>query len=227
LNLVIIGAGQFGREVFTWAAQAIASGLSLRIKGFLDDRLDALTGFDYDVKVLGNVSTYAIADGDVFVNAIGNPVYKVRSSARIIESGGAFVNIIHPLANIGHNVRLGTGIVLAPFSSVTSDVTIGDHVSIGAFSNVGHDVVVGDWCQISSHCGLNGVSSLGEGVFVGSHGCVLPRVQVGRWAHVGAGSVVVRNVEPFTRVFGNPAAHIGRVESPLAPELHASAPSAL
>jgi sugar O-acyltransferase (sialic acid O-acetyltransferase NeuD family) len=214
LNLVIIGAGQFGREVFTWASQAIATGLPFRIKGFLDDRPDALNGYNYNVKILGNVDSYTISEGDVFVIAIGNPVSKVRSSTRIIENGGLFVNIIHPLANIGHNVRLGTGIVLAPFSSVTSDITIGDHVSIGAFSNVGHDVVIGDWCQISSHCGLNGASSLGDGVFVGSHACMLPRVRVASWAHVGAGSVVVRNVESYTRVFGNPAAPIGKVGGP-------------
>jgi sugar O-acyltransferase (sialic acid O-acetyltransferase NeuD family) len=183
----------------------------------LDDRPDALQGFDYDAKVLDSVDTYEIAESDVFISAIGNPKYKVRCSAHVIENGGMFVNVIHPLANVGHNVRLGTGIVLAPFSSITSDVTIGDHVSIGAFSNVGHDVVVGDWCQISGHCGLNGGSSLGDGAFLGSHACILPKVKVGGWAHVGAGSVVVRNVDPFTRVFGNPAAAIGTVGSPPTP----------
>ena len=210
-NLVIINASSFGREVFLWAVQTIATGSSFRIKGFLDNRPSALDGYNYDVRILGDVENYAIEEEDVFVSAIGDPMDKVRYCAPIIEKGGKFINIIHPLATVGHNVQLGSGIVLGPFSSITSDVKVGDHVSVGALSNLGHDTVVGDWCQISSHCAVNGKTTLGDGVFVGSHACIIPGVKVGAWAYVGAGSIVVRNVDPYVKVFGNPAAPIGRV----------------
>jgi len=210
-NLVIISAGRMAREVFTWAAQTIAAGSPFRIKGFLDNRPNALDGYSYDAGILGDVESYAIEEDDVFVGAIGDPMDKARYCAPIIDKGGRFVNIIHPLANIGSNVRLGTGIVLAPFSSITSDVKVGDHVSVGAFSNLGHDTVVGDWCQISSHCGVNGKATIGDGAFIGSHACIIPGVKIGAWAHVGAGSIVVRNVDPYVKVFGNPAVPIGRV----------------
>jgi sugar O-acyltransferase (sialic acid O-acetyltransferase NeuD family) len=209
-NLVIIGAGQCGREVFTWALQSIDYGTRLTIKGFLDDKLDALQGYNYDLRVLASVDEYEIEPGDVFIGAIGNPAAKARCCSRIEEKGGRFINIIHPLANIGKNVRLGTGLVLAPFSSVTVDAQIGSHVSVGAFSNLAHDTVIGDFAQISSHCGVNGMASLGEGVFLGSHACILPAVHVGAWAYVGAGSVVVREVQDGVKVFGNPATVIGR-----------------
>jgi sugar O-acyltransferase (sialic acid O-acetyltransferase NeuD family) len=210
-NLIVVSAGRMGREVFTWAAQAIAAGAPYRIKGFLDNRADALAGYDYGAGILGDVESYEIQEDDIFVGAIGDPIDKVKYYTPIIQRGGRFVNVIHPLANIGKNVRLGSGIVLAPFVSVTSDIAIGDHVSIGAFSNVGHDVVVGKWCQISSHCGINGRAVLGDGVFLGSHACVVPGITVGEWAFVGAGSIVVRNVPPRVKVFGNPAAQIGGV----------------
>ncbi|MGD1083631.1 MAG: NeuD/PglB/VioB family sugar acetyltransferase [Verrucomicrobiota bacterium] len=208
-TLVIIGAGQCGREVFTWAAQAIASGYPWRIKGFLDDKSNALDGYDYPAKVLGSVGNYKIAENDVFIGAIGDPKTKVKCYSPIVERGGRFINVIHPLANIGNRVQLGSGIVMGPFASVTCDVKIGNHVAIGAFSNAGHDTRIWDWCQISSHCGINGSSTLAEGVFLGSHACVIPKVKVGAWAFVGAGSVVVRDVPPGARVFGNPAAAIG------------------
>jgi sugar O-acyltransferase (sialic acid O-acetyltransferase NeuD family) len=211
-NLVIISAGRLGREVFTWAAQAIAAGAPLRIKGFLDDRPHALDGYTYDAGILGAVDTYTIEADDVFVGAIGDPMDKAAYYTPIVEKGGKFVNIIHPLANIGHNVQLGAGIVLAPFSSITSDIKVGNHVAIGAFSNLGHDTAIGDWCQISSHCGVNGKVVLADGVFLGSHACIIPNLTVGAWAYVGAGSIVVRSVEPQVKVFGNPAAPIGRVE---------------
>lgn len=210
-QLIIIGAGRFGRETFAWAAQAIAHGAPWHIKGFLDDRAAVLDGFDYPTRILGDVDTYPIEEGDVFVGAVGDPRDKVKYYTPVIERGGRFVNVIHPLANLGQNVQLGRGIVMAPFSSVTCDTRIGDHVSIGAFSNVGHDVVVADWGQISSHCGVNGGAALGEGVFLGSHACIAPRQQVGDWAYVGAGSIVLKDVPPNVQVFGNPAVPIGRV----------------
>ena len=209
-DLIIISAGKFGRETYVWAEQAIAAGAPLRIKGFLDNRADALETYDYGISILGDVENYEIEENDVFIGAIGDPKDKVKYYTPIIERGGRFVNVIHPLANLGKNVQLGVGIVLAPFASITCDVKVGDHVSIGAFSNAGHDTVIGDWSQISSHCGINGNAVLGEGVFLGSHACVIPERKVGDWAFVGAGSVVIRDVPARAKVFGNPAAVIGK-----------------
>lgn len=211
-NLLIISAGQYGRETLGWALQAIERGAPFRIKGFLDDRPHILDGFAYDAQILGAVDHYQIEEDDVFVGAIGDPREKVKFYTPILQRGGRFVNLIHPLANIGANVRLGTGVVMAPFASVTCDACIGDFVSIGALSNVGHDAAVGKWSQINSHCGINGESVLGEGVFLGSHACIAPRLRVGDWAFVGAGSIVLKDVPPSVRVFGNPAIQVGRVE---------------
>jgi sugar O-acyltransferase (sialic acid O-acetyltransferase NeuD family) len=211
-QLIIISAGKYARETYAWAAQTIAAGAPWRIKGFLDDRPGALEGYSYPVGILGGVEDYEPQPDDVFVGAIGDPLDKVKYYTPILKKGGVFVNVIHPRASLGQNVRLGRGIVLAPYSSVTSDARIGDHVAIGAFSNAAHDTVLGDWCQISSHCGINGNASLEEGVFLGSHACIIPKVKVGAWSFVGAGSVVVKDVPPGTKVFGNPAVTIGRTE---------------
>ena len=213
-NVIIIGAGQLGREVFAWTEQAIRAGARWRIKGFLDDCARALDGFSYPAHILSNVQQYRIEPDDLFIGAIGNPRTKMLCLTPILERGGRFINLVHPLANMGNNVTLGTGIVLAPFSSVTSDLTIGSHVNIGAFSNAGHDTVVGDWCQIGSHCGINGAAQISEGVTLGSHACIIPRVKVGAWAFVGAGSVVLRDVPDGYTVFGNPAAPVSRSATP-------------
>jgi len=210
-DLIIISAGKFGREVFTWALQAIAAGAPWRMKGFLDDRVHALDRFNYRPGIIGDVETYHIQEDDVFIGAIGSPVDKRKYYTPIVERGGRFINLIHPKADVGRNVRLGSGIIMAPFASVTSDVTIGDHVAIYGFSNVSHDSAVGSWCQISGHCGINGRACLDEGVFLGSHACILPEVRVGAWAYVGAGCVVISDVAPFTKVVGNPARQIGTI----------------
>jgi sugar O-acyltransferase (sialic acid O-acetyltransferase NeuD family) len=215
-NLIIVGAGQCGREVYNWAAQTIAAGARWRIKGFLDKKPNALDAYQYEVGVLADVDSYRIEVDDVFIGAIGDPTTKFKCYSAFIGRGGRFINLIHPMANVEKNTKLGIGIVLAPFTAITSDVRIGSHVSIGTFTNIAHDAIVGDWCQISSHCGINGTAAVGEGVFLGSHACIIPGVKVGSWAYVGAGSVVLRDVGTGMKVFGNPAAPIGRAAGGIA-----------
>jgi sugar O-acyltransferase (sialic acid O-acetyltransferase NeuD family) len=207
-NLVIISAGKLGREVLGWAEQAIAQGAQWRIKGFLDSRADALAGFDYSTKILGAVESYQVAENDVFIGAIGDPKDKVKYYTQIVERGGHFVNLIHPLAHVGTNVQLGVGVVMAPFTCTTSDLKIGNHVTVLPFSNLTHDTVVGDWSQISSHCGVNGKVTLDEGVFLGSHACIVPGKRIGAWAFVAAGAVVANDVPAGARVYGNPGRNI-------------------
>ena len=50
-----------------------------------------------------------------------------------------------------------------------------------------------------------------EGVSVGANATIMAGVTLGKYCMVGAGSVVTRDVEPFTLVIGNPARVVGKV----------------
>ena len=212
-SLVIISAGALGREVLGWATDAIADGARWRVKGFLDSKPDALAGYGIDLPVLGSVTDYRIEPEDEFVGAVADPKTKVKCIKPILDGGGTFVSVVHPLAKRGRNVEVGTGSVLAPYSVLDCDLRVGSFVTVLPFSTFGHDVQVGDWCQVSSHCGVNGRATLGQGVFLGSHACIIPGVRVGDWAYVGAGSVVITEVHTGTKVFGNPARPVSMSQS--------------
>ena len=204
-NLIIIGAGGFGREVFGWAQQCPDHEKEWTIKGFLDDNPDSLGAFNPGKDVIGSVENYQPEPGDLFVCAIGQPKAKKTCCLLVLEKGGKFANIIHPTVVMGRNVELGAGIIFCPFVTLTCDIKIGNFVSFNIHCAVGHDVVVGDWCQMSSFCDLTGGVVLGEGVFMGSHASILPGGRVGDEAVVGAGSVVLKKVESGCTVIGVPA----------------------
>ena len=47
-NLYIVGAGGFGREVYAWLLDLPECNFEWQIKGFLDDNLEAMDGFNYE-----------------------------------------------------------------------------------------------------------------------------------------------------------------------------------
>lgn len=211
-QLIIVGAGKFGREVYTWAQQAIQAGAPWVLKGFLDDRPQALVNFRYDLPILSSAESYEPEAGDTLLCAIGDPVAKRRYSMLLEAKGARFAMLVHPTALVGHEIRLGDGCILGPFTQLSCDIVLGKHVTLGAHSSAAHDTRIGDYSQISGSCEINGNAILEAGVFLGSHATILPKAKVEAWAYVGAGSVVLRRVRARTKVFGNPAVAIGTVE---------------
>lgn len=59
---------------------------------------------------------------------------------------------------------------------------------------------------------------IGRNVWIGFDCCVLPGVKIGEGSVVGARSVVVEDVPPFTLVAGNPARRIRAIENDEPPE---------
>lgn len=208
-NLLIIGAGGFGREVYSWACDMPEYNKEWKIGGFIDDDLDALKGYDYSVGVISSLQEYLIQTNDLFVCAIGRPQTK-QICIDIIKGKGAnhFANIIHPTAVVAKNVKLGEGVILCPMTVTNADAILGDFVTINNHSNVGHNSVIGDWTQVSGYCDITGGVTVGKSVFFGSSAAVLPGVKIGDNVIIGAGSIVVKNIEANSTVFGNPAKKI-------------------
>ena len=66
--------------------------------------------------------------------------------------------------------------------------------------------------QIEPRIYANKPISIGDGVWIGAAALILPGITIGERSIVGAGSVVTRDVPPYTIVAGNPARPIGKVE---------------
>ncbi len=70
-----------------------------------------------------------------------------------------------------------------------------------------HDgAVIGISVIIIAHFRAKGVVEIGPDSFIGPGSIILPNVHIGEGAVVSAGSVVNRDVEPYTFVGGNPEA---------------------
>jgi sugar O-acyltransferase (sialic acid O-acetyltransferase NeuD family) len=204
-KLLIVGAGGFGREVYAWASDFPKESRDWEITGFLDDNLQALDHYHYDVPIIGTISDYIPKPDECLVLAVGLPPVK-RNIIELLNSRGAsWITLIHPTVVIGRNVQIGEGCVVCPHAMVTCDITLGNFVTLNAHSTVGHDAVVGDRTTASVHADITGFVQIGEDVFLGSHASILPGAKVGDRAVIGAGSVVLKRVKPGVTVIGVPA----------------------
>lgn len=204
-NLILIGAGGFGREIYDLSVQTKEHGVEYKVKGFLDDNLRALDKFDNYPPVISSIKDYMVEENDVFICAIGDISLKKKKVNLILEKGGVFLNLIHPTSIINSNVKLGKGIIILSYTNISNDCQIGSFTTIQPHCILGHDVKVGEYCHMNSFSFMGGESSLEEEVLLNTRSTLLPKVKVCRGAKVGAASLVIRNVKKDITVFGSPA----------------------
>jgi sugar O-acyltransferase (sialic acid O-acetyltransferase NeuD family) len=204
-NLIIIGARGYGREVYNLALQCDGYNKEYSIKGFLDDKSDALKGFENYPEIISDVENYEIQVDDVFTCALGSVKWKKHYVEMILSKGGIFVNLIHPTLIFNSNVKMGNGLIVFMYSNISNDCSIGDFVTIQSFVGVGHDSKIGDWCHINAYSFMGGFAILEEEVCLNVRATILPNVVVHKGATVGATSLVIKNVKANTTVFGVPA----------------------
>ena len=204
-HLLIIGARGFGRAVCDLASDMPQYLKEFDIKGFLDDKADALDGYKNYPPIVGTVDSYDIQPDDVFICALGDVRYKKQYSEPILKRGGQFFTVIHPSAHIGRNVHIGQGCIIAGNVWLDSDARVGDFTTIQCDAQIGHDVEIGDWSIIDSMCFLGGFVKLEALTTIHPHSTIIPRLTIGAGATVNIASVVIRDVKPNAVVMGNPA----------------------
>lgn len=102
---------------------------------------------------------------------------------------------------IGNNVTVKSGVQLWDGIHIADDVFIGPNVT---FTN--------DFLPRSKHYPETFLKTeIRLGASIGANSTIIGGVSVGSYAMVGAGSVITRDVSPYSLVYGNPAKQHGWV----------------
>lgn len=95
---------------------------------------------------------------------------------------------------IGNNVKIHTNVYIAQFTTIEDDVFIAPGVTVA------NDIHPG--CPFSDAC-MRG-PTIKRGAQIGVNATLLPFITIGEHAVIGSGTVVTRDVPPYTVVCGNP-----------------------
>ena len=204
-HLVIIGAGGMGRSLFCIAQGCLGYKEEFDIKGFIDDDLHSLDGFDGYPPLLNTIKDYQIDKDDIFVCSISTNHIKKIVCEQLMKKGVKFQTLIHHTAIVGQNAEIGEGSIIANYVIVSPDSKIGKNSLIQDFAVIGHDCIVGDYVRIDTHCTCVGGTVIKDGATIHTSSIINHHVVVDEDATVGAMSFVIRKVKAGTTVCGNPA----------------------
>ncbi len=123
-----------------------------------------------------------------------------------------FATIIHPTAVVSKFAKIGHGVCIQPFVSVGPNAVVENHIQIFAQSLIGHNSVLKNYSYVANNACVGASVVLEEGAYLGTNCCTLENITIGKWSLVGIGTVVIKSVDDYTKVVGNPARVIGKVE---------------
>lgn len=203
-DIIIVGAGSFGREVLETLRQINRIEPTWTIKGFINDIPTALDGFacKEDYPIIGTIRDWQPKENETFAMGVASPDGKEKLATMLKSRGAVFATIISPMTFVSDYATIGEGCVITGLS-------VGDHAHIGNFVTIAGSMVGGE-CEIGDYTTSTGFSNLtdakiGKKVYVGSHAVILNHRKIGDEAFICAGSIVFNHVKAGTKVWGNPA----------------------
>ena len=140
----------------------------------------------------------------------------------IIGEGTHIWHFSHIMSNctIGKKCNIGQNVVISPGVHLGNNVKVQNNVSIYTGVNCEDDVFLGPSMVftnvINPRSAVNRKSeymktTVRKGASIGANATIVCGNDIGRFAFVGAGAVVVKEVKPYALVVGNPSRQIGWV----------------
>lgn len=214
MSITVFGAGQIGVVV-----ASILQESGQTIEGFVDDRPEMVGTTVFGLPVLGG-RDWLIANKKSRIVCIGVGTIKARKAVSEFLDAAEIptVGAIHPSALISPEVEIEKDVVAGAGCVFFGRVTLGRGCYIGPSVTISHDTCVGDWCLLSVGTVVGARVDISSDVFVGTASTLMEpgfgsdaRLQIGQAATIGAGALVIRNVQPCTTVIGRPAKQLQKV----------------
>lgn len=198
-KLIIIGAGGYSKSVLDSIDY-----YNYRIKGFIDEFSAEEEHLGYPI-LWNSLEQVDNSDSYFYFIAIGNNQRRKAWFDRLRERKLRLINIVDKSAIISPEAKIGTGCFFGKMSVVNSKAIIGNNCIINTKALVEHGCIVNDHANISTNAVINGDVQIGKGTFVGTCSATIGQIKVGEWSTIGAGAVVINDVENGVTVAGVPA----------------------
>jgi UDP-2-acetamido-3-amino-2,3-dideoxy-glucuronate N-acetyltransferase len=145
--------------------------------------------------------------------AVIDPGSKIGKGTKIWH----FTHIM-PGCAIGENCNFGQNVVVSPGVKLGNNVKVQNNVSIYTGVICEDDVFLGPSMVFTNIVNPRSAvirrdeyvtTLVRKGATIGANATIVCGIEIGQFAFIGAGAVVIRDVPAYALVVGNPAKHIG------------------
>lgn len=202
--VIIIGAGGH--------AKVLADCLRLQgipVLGALDRSVSPGSG-NADLPILGDdsaIGAYPCASVELVngLGSVGDTSLRKNIFDRFKQQGYTFRSVIHPSAIIARDCVLEEGVQVMAGAVINTGAKIAANSIINTGAIIDHECDIGRHVHIAPGVTLSGGVRVADGVHIGTGATVIQGIHIGAGALVGAGAVVIKNVDTGAKVVGVPA----------------------
>jgi UDP-2-acetamido-3-amino-2,3-dideoxy-glucuronate N-acetyltransferase len=121
-------------------------------------------------------------------------------------------------SKLGENCNIGQNVVISPDVVLGKNVKVQNNVSLYTGVSCDDDVFLGPSCVFTNvtnprsavnRRGQYSKTHVGKGASIGANATIVCGHDIGKYAFIGAGAVITKNVAAYALVVGNPARQIG------------------
>jgi sugar O-acyltransferase (sialic acid O-acetyltransferase NeuD family) len=200
-DLILIGGGGFALEIYSY----VLDDGDHKIVGVLDDKKDCeLINKHPELPYLGTLEDYTVKENDRGLICVGNSVSRKELYERSIKAKIRLDNFIHSSAHVSKNANIGQGVFIGPHCIVSAHSNISDNVALNVFCGVGHGACIEYHSVMSPYCVINSDCYLEESLFLGTRVTLNPKMRIGKFSLIDAGSIIRQNIESFSLVSQRP-----------------------
>ena len=208
-KLIILGAGDLGREVLYAAKEnkASKSVYNFETIAFIDEDLKKIGRTLENVRIISLDDVQKLNyDSLYFICGIGNTKGRRGIIKKLLKTlpDARFTNVIHDSVITMPNLKYGVGNYIAPNTTIAIGTSLGDHIVINQNVSVGHDCLIGNYTVVSPGCILSGYTAIGDESFLGSGVVTYPSIRIGNNCTVSALTVVSRSLKTNCKLIAKP-----------------------
>lgn len=202
-KVIFVGAGEYAESVYDSMSKK-----KYDLIGFVDD---IKTGSHMGRPIIAsrieqvpNFREYA------YFISIGDTEPRKRLFEEVKRLGLETINIIDKTAMIASSVSIGTGNFIGKMAIVNIGTVIGDNNMVNSKALIEHHCTIKNHTRIATSTVMNGDVVVEDGAYLGSMACCIGQQRLGEFSVIGAGAVVLGDIEPHCTAVGVPAKVIKR-----------------